>query len=907
MKRIRQQARCVVAAFVLIALLVGCRQVEPSQVTEPTALPVLTKTPVPPTKAPIPPTAASVLLADTPIPPMPENTDTVEGWAVLAQKDDYSDVDMTDLPVDYAGITQMRQVLEDSGWDPGHIHELREFDRETLVNDLDWLEQNADEDDVVFLYVAAHGSYLRDVMLWSEFFADEWAQIVSHRRLLVIDSCQAANYIGAVTGDLSPHLSVAAVAGDEYGWSGLEEEGLPIIGGVFTHYFAAAFDDSDTDTDGDGIVSVQEAALVAEGQQRTYMHDVVFAVPEFVEMYHDIGVFPDQDPEFPRVIVDDVIGEPLFLMLDAYSSASEIGTNSPSLSDIVLGLEGMPIDDFFEESYKRLLLRSPERITRLGITESLDMRNDQLDNLSDAYTRETQELEAAILTILQTYDQSALSSEQQISYDVYEWYLDDLVRGHEFMYYDYPVHHFLGGYHDVLIRILTEIHPITNKRDAEDYVSRLSLVDEQVDQLLEGLVLREEIGVIPPSFIIEMTIDQMKNYLGTRSSDPTAVRAESLTVYTVFDEKLEMLDGLSKEEKQTLRDAALAEIQDSFAPAYVDLLDYMDRLLLVATDDAGVWKFSDGDAYYAYILRNQTSTEMTPAEIHELGLTEVTRIQAEMRQVFDELGYSQDESLRALLDRAASVGGHHDIRTQEGKDQLIDAYEAILDGVDERLDAAFDIRPQADVVIIGGPFGGYYVPGSSGGSRPGAFHIRTNGSWASKFIMPSLSYHEAVPGHHFQIAIAQELDLPTFRTDIAFNGYVEGWALYAERLAWELGVYDDDPYGNVGRLYYELLRAVRLVVDTGIHAKRWTRAEARAYMMDVLGSAGEVDRYIVRPAQATGYKIGMLKILELRQQAMDQLGDRFDLKEFHRVVLGNGSMPLDILERAVQDYIDAKR
>jgi uncharacterized protein (DUF885 family) len=172
--------------------------------------------------------------------------------------------------------------------------------------------------------------------------------------------------------------------------------------------------------------------------------------------------------------------------------------------------------------------------------------------------------------------------------------------------------------------------------------------------------------------------------------------------------------------------------------------------------------------------------------------------------------------------------------------------------------------------------------------------------------MPSLSYHEAIPGHHFQIAIAQELDLPMFRTDLFFNGYGEGWALYAERLAWELGVYDDDPYGNLGRLDYELLRAVRLVVDTGIHAKHWTREEARAYMMDVLGSAGEVDRYIVRPAQAVGYKIGMIKILELRQRAMDQLGDRFDLKEFHNVVLANGSMPLDILEQVVQDYIDAE-
>jgi hypothetical protein len=246
------------------------------------------------------------------------DVDKVDGWAVLAQKDDYSDVEMTDLLVDYIGITAMRQVLEDAGWEPDHIHDLREFDREGLLHDLDWLAESADEDDIVFLYVAAHGRYLRDILEWNQFFADEWEQIPSHRRLLVIDSCQAANYTGVISGDASPYLSIAAVAGDEYGWSGLEEEGLPIIGGVFTHYFGEAFGDPSADTDENGLISVQEAALMAEEQQRSYMHGVVFAVPEFVEMYHSGGSFPDQDPTFPDVVIDDTIGEPLYLTLDAY-------------------------------------------------------------------------------------------------------------------------------------------------------------------------------------------------------------------------------------------------------------------------------------------------------------------------------------------------------------------------------------------------------------------------------------------------------------------------------------------------------------------------------------------------------------------------------------------------------------
>ena len=242
----------------------------------------------------------------------------VNGWAILAEKDDYSDVEMTDLPVGYINITQLRQQLLDAGWQESHIHELREFDREALQDDLGWLAENADQDDIVFLYVSAHGKYLREVVTWDEFFAADWEQIPSHRRLLVIDSCQAANYIGAVSGDPAPYLSIAAVAGDEYGWSGLEEEGLPIIGGVFTHYFAAAFDDPNADTDSDGFVSVQEAARMAEGQQRTYMRDVVFAVPEFLEGYHKAGVHPDKDLGFPHVVIDDTIGEPLYLTLDAY-------------------------------------------------------------------------------------------------------------------------------------------------------------------------------------------------------------------------------------------------------------------------------------------------------------------------------------------------------------------------------------------------------------------------------------------------------------------------------------------------------------------------------------------------------------------------------------------------------------
>ncbi|MBN2394659.1 MAG: DUF885 family protein [Anaerolineae bacterium] len=586
------------------------------------------------------------------------------------------------------------------------------------------------------------------------------------------------------------------------------------------------------------------------------------------------------------------------------SATATLAFSSPTMAETMASLQDLSIDAFFETSHRQLRLRDPEGLTGDGLSEVYGLRDDQLTNLSDAYIRETQALEAAILDLLRTYDRDALTPEQQLSYDVYEWTLDNLVQGHAFMYHNYPVHHFLNSYHDNLIRLFTEIHPLVTQQNAEDYVARLSQVNDQAEQVLEGLTIREELGVVPPKYILEMAIGQMLDYLHVSSPDPTKVKGASLSVYTVFAEKLDAMEDLDSEDRQAMLDAALTNIETAFIPAYIKLLEYLEKLTTVATDDAGVWKFPDGDAYYAYRLRDQTSTDLTPQEIHELGLAEVTRIQAEMRQAFNALGYPKEASLRELVKRAADEGGYYDIRSQDGKAQLVAAYETILDDVDQKLDTVFSIRPPTDVAVVGGPIGGYYVSGTRDGSRPGAFHVSTSGSWVAKYRMPSLTYHETVPGHHLQIATAQSLNLPGFRNDVFFNGYAEGWAVYAERLAWEMGLYDDDPYGNIGRLDYELLRAVRLVVDTGIHAMRWTREEARAYMLDVFGSAYEVDRYIVMPAQATGYKIGMLKILELRQQAMEALGDRFDLKAFHNVMLTNGSVPLEILERLGRKYID---
>jgi uncharacterized protein (DUF885 family) len=585
---------------------------------------------------------------------------------------------------------------------------------------------------------------------------------------------------------------------------------------------------------------------------------------------------------------------------------------APSVDEILISLEGLPIDIFFEESFNQLSLRTPEGLTHAGVSATLGLRDDQLNDNSDAYLKETQKLESGILDLLRTYDRQALTPERAISYDVYRWYLENQVRGHEFMYHNYPLTHFIGSYHFELDNLLTEAHPLKTRENAEDYIARLSKVNKQVDQLMEGLAIREEKGIIPPKFIIEMTRSELYGYLGLRSPDTSAVRAETLGVYTRFAEEIEYIPGLTEQEIATFREAARGAIEMSFIPGFIKILEYQDHLLPLATEEAGAWKLPQGDDYYVYMLQSETSTELSPQEIHELGLAEVERIHAEMRTVFADLGYSEEASLSVNFQHAVEGAGYYNVDSSSGQEAYIQAVEALIEDIDQRVGEVFDLRPEGQVVVLGGPMGGYYVPGTSDGSRPGSYHVSTSGGWRPKYSAQTIAYHEAVPGHHYQIALAHELDLPAFRNFIHFNGYVEGWALYAERLAWELGMYGDNAYGDIGRLQFELLRAVRLVTDTGLHAMGWTRAEAKAYMDEAMNAqpgwfSHEVDRYVVLPAQATGYKVGMIKILELRQRAMDELGADFDIKEFHNVVIGNGSLPLDILEDLVLDYIETKK
>lgn len=570
-----------------------------------------------------------------------------------------------------------------------------------------------------------------------------------------------------------------------------------------------------------------------------------------------------------------------------------VDTSSP-IESIFSDLEGLSLQDFFENSFLQLSLRYPESIVSIGLEDLIGLDSVTLDNISDEYTKDTQTLESGILEILRGYNREILSPEDQISYDVYESYLEDLVQGHEFMYFNYPFSFLIFSFHYQTEFFFTDSYPVLDEQDAENFITRLSLVNRKFNQLIKLLKTREELGIIPPKFTIQWGLSSVSSIA---HSSPTRT-----SYYSAFEEKLDSLQGLSDSEKEDFLDSVEMTIEDSVIPAYQALENYLNELVNKAPKQDGVWQFDNGDSYYQYTLRHYTTTELTPDEIHDLGLQQLERIHTDMREIFDQLGYPGDESLYELFKRVEEDGGIIP------SDEMVATYQSIIDEVTRLTPEVFLSTPAAEVVVIGAPVGGFYSPGSVDGSRPGAFYAEVSGTGEPYYLMPSLAYHETIPGHHFQIATAYELSLPSFRNFIDFTGYAEGWALYAERLAWEMDLYKDDPYGDLGRLSYEAMRAARLVVDTGIHAKGWDFDQATQFFMENVGwdrqsCEQQIARYIVLPGQSTAYLVGMLKILELRDQAMEQLGDQFDLKEFHHAVLSNGSVPLNILEDIVEDYI----
>jgi len=566
------------------------------------------------------------------------------------------------------------------------------------------------------------------------------------------------------------------------------------------------------------------------------------------------------------------------------------------------------IDHYYARVFLRFALRHPMLLSQLGMFDGtpLDFYSDKLDDLSPAFEEKEARMVRGELATLHSYDRAKLTEKGKLSYDVLEWFLANAVQNDRFRDYDYPLNQLFGAQSE-LPDFMINIHPLKSPRDAERYVMRIARFGVAADQLLDGLRVREQKGVIPPRFVIREVLDQMDRFVGP------APRENPL--FTNFASKSDSIPGLGAEKRRRLEDRLEAQIHDTVYPAYQRLIAYERHLESVATDDDGVWKLPNGDAYYDRCLRDETTTDMPADSIHALGLRQVAGLQGEMARILAVHGEKSGD-VGAAMARLVRNPQFHFPPGDSGRALILAEYGRILDDADRRMGALFGVRPKAGLTVQRVPAfkeatspGAYYQEGSIGGARPGTFYVNLRDpAETQRPEMRTLAYHEGIPGHHFQLSIQQELKgVPFFRRVIPFTAYAEGWGLYAERLAYENG-FHPTAYDSLGALQAELFRAVRLVVDTGIHREHWTRRQAIDYMVMNTGIeeskvVTEIERYIVNPGQACAYKVGQLKLIELRERARQRLGSRFDIRRYHDVVLENGSLPLSLLERVVDDWI----
>jgi uncharacterized protein (DUF885 family) len=569
---------------------------------------------------------------------------------------------------------------------------------------------------------------------------------------------------------------------------------------------------------------------------------------------------------------------------------------------------------FYEKVFAEVIFSEPELLTQLGLVEQFGItsHNGQLSDESPAHQQMVIDRWKKDLTQLHEYSLDRQSPSQKLSTHVLDWFLKDQVEGEKWQWHNYPVNQ-LFGVQNQYPSFMANTHRLLSPKDCEYYIMRLDALPKKFDQTLEGLKFREQKQILPPRFVVEEVLKEMTDFIAKPA-------AENILA-TSFKTRAVKIDKLNEQQRADFQKRVETEIAGQVYPAYQKLIAYFQELLPKTTTDDGVWKLPDGDAFYAYALRSNTTTNMPPNEVHELGLREVTRIEGEMRALLDANSFA-GQPIGAAMDKLSKDSRFLYPNDDKGRADAIAEYKRLIDNaVAESKKNLFLTAPKAQIDIrrveqfkeATAP-GAYYQGGAMDGSRPGIFYANLRDmNEVPKWSMPTLAYHEGVPGHHWQISIAQELKgVPQFRKVVPFTAYAEGWALYCEWLAKQVGWYEKDPFGDLGRLRDELFRAVRLVVDTGIHAKHWTRDQAIAYMRDKTGMGekevkSEIERYIVAPGQACAYKVGMLKIQELRSRAQQELGNKFDQREFHETLLKNGSLPLEILEEQVNDYIQKKK
>ena len=557
---------------------------------------------------------------------------------------------------------------------------------------------------------------------------------------------------------------------------------------------------------------------------------------------------------------------------------------------------------FFEDSFDRDLVRSPMNQSYLGIKDDYD----KWDDLSEEKAREDNRLVIDDLARLHgDFDFEKLNEQAKLSYRLFEYQSELELARFPYRFHGYPVNQ-MRGWQSRIPAFLINIHRITSESDAEAYVARLDGVKLLVSQVIDALRANEKVGIVAPEFVFAHVLSDSGNML---KGAPFEEGAGDSTLLADFKKKVGVLE-LPEERRAELVEAARKALVASVGPAYRSLIDHVTALAARAPTDDGVWRLPDGGAYYKTLLRQYTTTAMTADEIHDLGLAEVARIQGEMTAIMEKVSF--EGSLNDFYEFTRTDERFYYPNTEQGKADYLERATGIIETMKGRLDEMFLTKPKADIVVKAveafrekSAGKAFYQRPAPDGSRPGTYYANLfDTAEMPTYQMAALAYHEGIPGHHMQIAIVQELEnLPRFRRFGGFTAYIEGWGLYSEYLPKEMGFYQD-PYADFGRLAMELWRACRLVVDTGIHDKKWSREKAIEYLAATTPNPrGDVvkaiERYIVFPGQATAYKIGMLKILELREATRARLGENFDVRKYHDAVLRNGALPLSILEEVV--------
>lgn len=588
-------------------------------------------------------------------------------------------------------------------------------------------------------------------------------------------------------------------------------------------------------------------------------------------------------------------------------TASQIKDPMTDTANVDINAE---LSAWFEQKFMEGVKRSPSSLAALGIKE----RTDEWDDPSRAAELEDLDYTRQDLAELRSkFEFDKLNADNQLSYRLYELGAEQRLEGDRFHEHSYPFNQMFGVQSGIPTFMLNR-HKIDNLEDAQNYIKRLEAIQPYLATIVARSNAAADKGIMPPKFVYGHVIRDAGNVLtGLPFEENSDEMNLLLNDFRTKVEKLE-LDDPTREQLYT--DATTA-LLTSVGPAYRDMIAAMKAQQAKANTDDGVWKLPDAEAYYAYRLKTITSTDMTADDIHDLGLREMDRIHGEMREIMKTVGFEGD--LQDFFTFIRTDKRFVYPNTAEGRARYLKEATAWIDQMKEALPTVFNTLPKAELEVKAveafrekSAGKAFYSRPAPDGSRPGVYYANLyNMDDMPIYQMEALAYHEGVPGHHMQLSISQELEgIPKFRKYGSMTAYTEGWGLYSEFLPKEMGFYKD-PYSDFGRLAMEIWRAARLVVDTGLHDKKWTREEAIDYLVtntpNPKGDAVKaIERYIVMPGQATAYKIGMIKIIELREDAKKTLGDKFDLAEYHDVVLASGPVPLNILEDRVKAWVASK-